>query len=109
MFTSIGADNFVSEIITESRPVLMAYIVPDYACTGQLEVLEISSKRYFDDSIKICLTNENFVESRAIMDLGIDGSPTFILFYRGKEKARIIGKADTETLVSFVIKNLAKF
>ncbi len=109
MFTSIGLDNFSAEVIDEKRPVLLAYIVPDYAYTGQLEVLEIVSRRYFDDSIKICLLSEDFIEDKEPRILEINGSPTFLIFHKGKEKARVMGKTDAENLLSFVLKTLAKF
>lgn len=104
MFTTIGADNFDSEITAEKRPVLLAYIVPDFAYRQQLEALESVSKRYFGDSLKICLLNEDFIKSRR--HLGIGGSPTFIIFYQGKEKGRKLGKADKESLSSFILQTL---
>ncbi len=109
MFTSIGVDNVSAEVVAEKRPVLLAYIVPDYAYTGQLEVLEIVSKRYFDDSVKICLLSENSVQEMASRNIIIDGSPTFIIFNKGEEKARMIGKTNAENLMSFVLKTLAEF
>ncbi|MEA3435834.1 MAG: hypothetical protein U9R43_05165 [Thermodesulfobacteriota bacterium] len=109
MFTSIGADNFSAEVIDVKRPVLLAYIVPAYAYAGQLEVLEILSKRYFDDLIKICLLSENSVKGMASRNIIIDGSPTFIIFNKGEEKARMIGKTNAKTLMSFVLKTIAEF
>lgn len=109
MFTSIEDDNFSAEVIDEKRPVLLAYIVPDFAYIGQLEVLEIVSKRYLDDSVKICLLTENSVQDMASRNIIIDGSPTFIIFNKGEEKARRIGKTDAENLLSFVLKTLAEF
>ena len=109
MFTSIGVDNFSAEVIDVKRPVLLAYIVPAYAYAGQLEVLEILSKRYFDDLIKICLLSEDFIKDKESRILEIDGSPTFLIFHKGKEEARMIGKTDAEKLLSFVLKTLAEF
>ncbi len=109
MFTLIGADNFSKEVIDVKRPVLLAYIVPDYAYAGQLEVLEIISKRYFDNSVKVCLLSENSVKNMASRNITIDGSPTFIIFNKGEEKARMIGKTNAESLLSFVLKTLAGF
>jgi len=109
MFTSIVAGNFSAEVIDAKRPVLLAYIVPDYAYAGQLEVLEIVSKRYLDDSVKICLLSENSVKDMASRNIIIDGSPTFIILNKGEEKARMIGKTDAENLLSFVLKTLSEF
>ncbi|MBW2663215.1 MAG: hypothetical protein JRD93_14785 [Deltaproteobacteria bacterium] len=101
MFTSIGADNFDSEILSEKRPVLLAYIRRDYEYKNQIEILESVSKEY-GDAIKVCLLDENF--TRAYKNLGIEGDPTFIGYYKGNEKGRILGKADRETLISFVLR-----
>ena len=109
MITSIGADNFSAEVVNEKRPVLLAYIVPDYVYVGQLEVLEIVSKRYLDDLVKICLLNEKSLQEMASRNILIDGSPTFIIFNKGEEKARRIGKTDAENLLAFVLKTLAEF
>ena len=109
MFTSIGVDNFFAEVVDEKRPVLLAYIIPDYAHAGQLEVLEIVAERYLDDLVKICLLSENSVKDMASRNIIIDGSPTFIIFNKGEEKARMIGKTDAENLLSFVLKTLAEF
>lgn len=104
MFTRIGADNFDSEIAAEKRPVLLAYIVPDFTYKKQLEVLEIISKRYFGDLLKVCLLKEDFVWAHR--HLGIKGSPTVIIFYQGQEKGRMLGKADKESLSSFILQTL---
>jgi len=41
--------------------------------------------------------------ARTYKYLGIEGDPTFIGYYEGNEKGRILGKADRETLISFVL------
>ena len=100
MFTTIGADNFDSEILSEKRHVLLAYIRRDYGFKNQIEILEDLSKNY-NDTIKICLLDENF--ARTYKNLEIKGDPTFLVYYEGKEKGRILGKADREKLISFVL------
>ena len=108
MFTTIGADNFDSEVIAEviagKRAVLLAYIVPDFAYRQQIEALESVSKKYSGDSVKICLLNEDFIKSHR--HFRIAGSPTFIIFYQGREKGRMLGKADKESLSSFILQTL---
>ena len=39
--------------------------------------------------------------------LGIEGAPTFLIFYEGREKDRMLGYADMETLMAFVSKKLS--
>jgi len=100
MFTSIGADNFDSEILSEKKPVILAYIRRDYEYKNQIEFLENVSKEYGDE-IKVCLLDEIF--ARTYKNLEINGDPTFLGYYEGKEKGRILGKADKEKLISFVL------
>jgi hypothetical protein len=100
MFTSIGSDTFDSEILSEKRPVLLAYIRRDYEYKNQIEILESVSKEY-GDAIKICLLDENF--ARKYKNLKIEGDPTFIGYYKGAKQGRILGKADRETLISFIL------
>ncbi len=105
MFTPIGMDNFDFEITAEKRPVLLACIRRDDEYREQTEVLESISRRYGDE-LKICLLNEDFIE--IYRKLGIVGTPTFIIFYEGREKGRMLGKVDREKLSSFVFKNFAE-
>ena len=97
MFESIGMDNFQSEVLEQNRPVILAYIRRDYQYKEQTDVLNNTSKR-FGDAVKICLIEE---ESAAILrSLKIGGAPAVLIFYRGKETARILGRTNTETLAA---------
>ena len=58
MITSIGVENFSSEIIATKRPVLLACLVSDDAFVGQLDVLNNISVNSFDDSLKVCLLDD---------------------------------------------------
>ncbi len=85
MFTSIGVGNFSSEITVQERPVLLAYIRRDYDYREQTEILESLSERY-GDKVKVCLLDEDSIGE--IRKLGIDGDPTFFVFYKGKERGK---------------------
>ena len=103
MFELISTDNFESGLLDEKRPVLLACIRRDHEFKEQTEVLERVSKSYGED-LKVCLLDGDF--TGACRRLGIEGTPTFLILYEGKEKARMLGKADMETLNSFVLRAL---
>ena len=97
MFESVGMDNFQSEVLEQNRPVILAYIRRDYQYKEQTDVLNNISKS-FGDAVKICLIEG---ESAGILrSLKIGGTPAFLIIYRGKETTRILGRTNTETLVS---------
>lgn len=103
MFTSIETDNFESEVLAEKKPVLLAFISPDYEYKEQTKVLGGVSKKY-GKKLKVYLLDE--VAIGTCMKFGVEGSPAFILFDGGKEKGRMLGKANRETLSAFVSKTL---
>ena len=104
MFVSIGMDNFDSEIKAEKRSVLLACIRRDDEFKEQTAVLDNVSKRY-GERLKVCLLDEDSFGAFS-KKLGIEGTPTFIAFYAGKEKGRMLGKADRETLSSFILRTV---
>ena len=105
-FTTIRMDNFDSEIKEGNRPLLLACILRGDDFKEQIKVLESVSKRYYD-ALKVCLLDEDCV--RSYKKLGIVGTPTFLILYKGKEMARKLGKVDMETLSSFVLRVWTNF
>ncbi len=103
MFTPIGAENFNSEALAEEKPVLLAFISPDYEFKEQTTVLTGLSKKY-EKKLKVYLLDEDAIGT--CMKFGVEGFPAFIIFERGEEKGRMLGKANRETLSSFVQKTL---
>ncbi len=99
MFKSVGTDNFSSEVLREQMPVLLARIRRDYGYKAQARILEGISKAYVK-RLKVCILEENSIGT--FKKYGIDGSPAFVIFHRGDEKGRILGKADKNTLNHFV-------
>jgi hypothetical protein len=106
MLTSIGIDDFDSEIKAKKRPILLACIRRDYEYKEQAEILESVSERYGDE-LKVWLLDEDFIG--VYRRLGIAGTPTFIIFYEGREKGRMLGKANRKTLSSFILRSLPSF
>jgi hypothetical protein len=96
-------DNFESEIRLEMKPVLLACIRRGFELREQIDLLEKLSRKY-THNLKICLLFEGLNE--AYRTLAIEGTPTFLLFFRGEEKGRMLGKVKMETLSTFVFKSL---
>lgn len=105
MFLSIGAESFDSEVLAEKKPVLLACISRDYDYDEQTGVLGGISGKY-GKRLKVCLLDEDSIG--AFMKFGVEGSPAFIIFHEGEEKGRMLGKADKESLNSFIIKTLPR-
>lgn len=103
MFTSIGMDNFEAEIGLEKRPVLLACIRRGFEMSEQIRLLEEVSKKH-THSLKICLLYEGLNE--AYRELAVDGTPTFLLFFKGQEKGRMLGKVKMEALSTFILESL---
>ena len=103
MFTSVGMDNFDSEIRLELKPVLLACIRRGFELREQIDLLEKVSRKYAPN-LKICLLFEGLNE--VYRALSIEGTPTFLLFFGGEEKGRMLGKVKMETLSTFVFQSL---
>jgi hypothetical protein len=99
VFTSVEMDNFESEVTMAQKPVLLACIRRGFELKGQIELLEMLSDLY-GHTIKICIVYEEYNE--AYRALNIEGTPTFLMFFGGEEKGRMLGNAKTETLSAFV-------
>ena len=94
---------FNPKIVREKGIVLLAYIYRDSGFKQQAKVLNDLSKT-MKNIIQIFLLEEDDVHKNHEFD--ISGSPTFILFYNGEEKGRLLGKADTKTLTDFISNHL---
>ena len=105
MFTSIGMDNFESEISLEMKPVLLACIRRGFEAKEQLKVLETVSRK-MAQSVKICLLYDG--PNDVYRELSVAGTPTFLIYLGGEEVARVLGKVSPETLVEFVVDKLSQ-
>ncbi len=97
------AAGFDPEMIKEEKIALVAHIYPDSDFKQQVDVLNDLSK-IMKNIIQIFLLDEDAV--RKYHEFDISGSPTFIFFYNGEEKGRLLGKADTKTLIDFISNHL---
>ena len=94
---------FNPEIIKGKGMSLVAYIYRDSGFKQQVKVLNDLSKT-LKNVIQIFLMENDDV--RKYQEFDISGSPTFVLFYNGEEKGRLLGKADTKTLTDFISSHL---
>ncbi|MBL7216769.1 MAG: hypothetical protein ISS62_03675 [Desulfobacteraceae bacterium] len=100
LFILIGPDNFEAEVTNEERPVLLSFIYRDLEFEKHLEAMEGLSKCYAD-ALKLCVLDAEFIGSLG-EKLGVDGTPTFLVFEEGREKSRMLGQADKEALEAFL-------
>ena len=101
---SIGADNFVREVLEESRPVLVLCMHRDSEFQGQIDITEGLCKSY-GERLKACLIEDESI--RVFKEnFNVKGTPTFMIFIRGTEEGRMLGQAEQQTLEDFVSRTL---
>ena len=84
----------------------MACLSRDFRYREQKKVVDIVSIEY-GEALKVCLQDKESLGS--FEKYGIEGSPTFIIFYQGEEKGRMLGKAERDTLNAFISRILSSF
>ncbi len=99
-------DDFRTEVLDEKRPVLMACLSHDFRYSEQKEVLDSVSSKY-GEALKVCLRDKETLGTFRRFE--IEGSPTFIIFHEGEERGRMLGKAERDTLSSFISRILSSF
>lgn len=103
-FKLVGVYNFEVEIIRGRKPVFLACFDRNAKFEKRKEIINSISKLY-GEALKVCLLEEEFFG--AFKDrFNIHGTPTFFIFLEGKEKDRMLGQADQETLKSFIAQSL---
>ena len=102
MIRFIGPENFEQEVITEKKPVLLLVMPPGEEFPTQLELVEETERRHGGE-LKIALVQDYFI-SKIREKYAIGGTPTFLILLEGKEKDRLLGVVNRETLTSFILK-----
>ncbi len=97
----IRPDNFMDEVLSAGKPVLLLCMPRDDDFSSQLKLMEDISVKY-NSWLKVGLLAESFTESFK-QKFDIAGTPTFVIFLEGQEKNRMLGLADCQTLESFVL------
>lgn len=99
-FLKIVPDNFDSEVIKEKKPVLLVCIHHDENEEEKILILN-SLANSNNKNLKICLLEES--QGKTIMKhYKIDGTPTYLIFKKGRIRDKILGNVDVDTLHSFV-------
>ena len=96
----IRPENFEQEVVAENKPVLLLCMPWDEEFPKQLELIEEIARRHSQD-LKVGLLQEEFIEAFK-KNYGVLGTPTFLILVEGKEKRRLLGLADHETITAFI-------
>jgi thioredoxin-like negative regulator of GroEL len=97
----IRPENFEREVVAENKPVLLVFMSWDEEFLKQLELIEEIARRHNQD-LKVGLLQEEFIEAFK-KQYGVLGTPTFLILVEGKEKRRLLGLADYETITAFIL------
>jgi thioredoxin-like negative regulator of GroEL len=104
MTPSARSGSYQREVPKREKSVLFAFFHWGEDLSKQMHVLETVCERY-RDALEICLLeNESFQAFREAF--GIEGTPTFLLFHSGRERSRMLGQFDEETLNAFLRRSL---
>lgn len=101
----VGPDNFMTEVASAKRLVLLAFMLPDDAYPGQLRIVEHMANKYHD-RLKVCMPSGETME----MFKGkfrIVGTPTFLLMMKNKEIFRIYGVVEQAVLEDAINQHLS--
>jgi len=100
----IRPDNFLKEVATETKPVLLLCMPQGEAFHSQIKIIEDIATRY-NSLIKVGLLEDAYIETFKT-NLHIHGTPTYLIMIQGEEKNRMIGLTDLEALTAFVSSHL---
>jgi len=100
LISLIRPENFEQEVVEEKKPVLLLCMHRDEEFPNQMKVIEAIASKYSDE-LKVGLLEEEFIEAFK-KNYGVVGTPTFLVLVEGKERGRMLGLADQETLTDLV-------
>jgi thioredoxin-like negative regulator of GroEL len=104
MITFINNRNYTTEIDKAGKPVLLLCMPKGPDFSNQSILLHQIAEKY-KDTVKVCLLEEEMINGFRQM-LHIKGTPVYLLFFRGKEKGRMLGMAGVEQLTAFLFRHL---
>ena len=100
----ISNTNFQAEVLATDKPVLLMCVSGGRVYAQQARVLRQLSSHY-RKIVDACCLEEDFINGFREM-YEIKGMPAFLLFHRGEEKGRLLGRADKERLETFLARVL---
>ncbi|MGB7572324.1 MAG: thioredoxin family protein [Thermodesulfobacteriota bacterium] len=96
----IRPENFEREVIAEKKPVLLLCMPRDDEFPQQLKVMEDIATKHSQE-LKVAVLEEGLIEAFK-KNYSVIGTPTFLLLVEGKERGRMLGLADQETLTDLI-------
>jgi thioredoxin-like negative regulator of GroEL len=96
----IRPENFEQEVIAEKKPVLLLCMPRDEEFSKQVKLMEDIAEKYSNE-VKVCVLQEETIEAFK-KNYNILGTPTFLIIREGKERGRMLGLADKETLIKLL-------
>ncbi len=96
----IHPDNFEQEFISEEKPLLVLCMPRNEEFASQIQLLESIGARYGEELI-VGVLDEKFIDAFK-RNYRFAGTPTFLILVKGKERGRMLGLADQETLTHLV-------
>jgi len=96
----IRSEDFEGEVFAEKKPVLLLCMPRDEEFPQQLKVMEEIATKY-GQQLKVGVLEEEFIEAFK-KNYNVVGTPTFLLLVEGKERARMLGLTDQETLMGLI-------
>ena len=96
----IRSEDFEREVFAEKKPVLLLCMPRDEEFPQQLKVMEDIATKY-GQQLKVGVLEEEFIEAFK-KNYNVVGTPTFLLLVEGKERARMLGLTDQETLMDLI-------
>jgi len=97
----IRPENFEREVIAEKKPLLLLCMHRNEEFSNQLKVIEAIARKYSNE-LKVGLLDEEFIKPFK-ENYGVVGTPTFLILVQGKERGRMLGLADPETLMDLIL------
>ena len=101
---SIGLDEFEEKVLKETGPVLVLCMHQGSEFQEQIRAIEDIDRTYVA-RVKVYLLEDEAL--RAFKErFAVKGTPTFLLFGKGSEKGRILGRVDSKNLNDFLSRML---
>lgn len=106
MVKSITPQDMVKEVVSASKPVLVAFLKHGQRQQEQLALLNRVERRY-GRNVACYLYSEGFLET-GMKQHFVSGTPTYLLFQDGWEVDRLMGCSDDDMLDSFLCRSLER-
>ena len=100
VFSMVDLESFGNSVLADETPVLLAFLGTGREAQPQAEILAALS-HIFSNRLRVCLVEEDSLEAFKGR-YTVMGTPTYLLFHKGRECERMLGEADDECLIRFV-------